>query len=429
MTPRALFKMAAQDVAATRGRSAVSAVGISLGVSVLLIVAGLGLGARQAVLEEVVRVLPLDMIEVVPKTLDLGLFKVGSGGLLGGATLDEETLKRLAALPHVKAAHPKLELKLPLGAQGGGYLFKRRLYTDLFVTGLPEELVQAEVGEGFKDQPDIVPVVISEQLIEIYNASVAPTLGTPQLTSETLKGFEFEIVVGRSLMLGSRGAAKEGVLRARIVGASRYAMRLGATVPITTGRRILAEYAVPGTKESFASVLLQADSPADVPELTDAVKAAGFSVDETAQRTSDIMTAATALASLVGLLVLALAALNIAHSFFASLSERRRELAILRAVGAKQTDLVLLVLVEAGLLGLTGGVLGSGLALAASWVVDLMAAALLPDFPFKPESFFDMPPSLFAAGLCAAVVASVLGALLPAMRAARGEVARALAEL
>lgn len=427
MKPAALLGLAVRDLGANKSRAVVSMAGIALGVAVLLIIAGLGLGARDLVLEEVVRALPLDTIEVVPRTIDLGIVKVNAGGLLGGIKIDAATLERLRALPHVAAAYPKLEVDLPLGAEGGMYLFKRRLHTDLFMTGLPAELLAPEVGGDFKDRTDYVPVVVSDQLIEVYNSSVAPAVKGPQLNAQTLKGFRFDLVIGRSMMLGTRGAKKEGVEKAVVAGVSRYAMRFGVTVPLETARRILRDYAVDPT-ESYASILLKADSPASVPAITDAVKNAGLSVDETAERTGNILGAATGLASLVGLLVLALAALNIAHSFFASLSERRRELAIMRATGARRTDLVGIVLAQAVLLGLVGAVVGGVAAVVVAQLIDWAARVFLPSFPFKPESFFSMPASLFAWATLAAVVASALGALWPAVRAARTQVARALAE-
>ncbi len=419
-------RMAYSDVMATRGRAAISATGIALGIMVLAVIAGLGLGTREVVLNKVVGRLPVDIIEVVPRTVSLGLFEVNTG-FFGGTPLDQNTLARLAAMPGVVAAYPKLEVRLPMGARGGTQIFGRSLYTDLFMNGLPVELLAPELGDAFHDTRDFVPVVISDQLIDIYNASVAPSLGTPRLTSKTLNGFQFDIVFGRSLMLGSRGARRTGQEPAQIVGASRYAMRLGVTVPIETARRLVATYGDPEEDERYASILLRVDSPTAVPAVTAAVQAAGLAVDETAKRTSDIITGATLLASLVGLLVLMLAALNIAHTFVASLTERRRELAILRAVGARRLDLVLLVLAQAAIIGVAGGVLGLLLGRAGAWLLNWGAQVVLGDLPFTPTVL--LPPWLAAVSLGAAVVASLLGALWPAIRASRAPLARVLGEV
>lgn len=423
-----VISMATRDLAAAKGRSAISAGGIALGVAVLMIIAGLGLGARDVVLREIVRELPVDLVEVLPKTVDIGFFKLNTAGLLGeGSALDAAALERLRGLPGVAAAYPKLEVKLPLGAQGGAYLFKRRLYTDMFLVGLPPEVIAPEVPSGFRDHSDFVPVVISPQLIELYNSAVAPGLGMPQVNGEILRGFEFELVIGRSLMLGSRGASHSGVEVARIIGVSRHALRLGGTVPIETARRLLRTYGDASAAETYTSILLRAEAAAAVPAITQAVRGLGFSVDETAEHTGDILTAATLLASLVGLLVLALAGLNIAHSFFASLSERRRELAILRALGARRIDLITVVLAQAVLLGAIGGVTGVVVARIVAAGIDFAAGQVLPQFPFKPESFFSMPPILYVGVFTAAVVASVLGALWPALRAAYERVVQGLA--
>jgi len=366
----------------------------------------------------------VDVIAAVPRTVNLGLFEVGA---FAGTPLNAATLAGLSHIDGVVAAYPKLEVRLPLGARGGTYLFGRNLYTDLFMNGLPDELLRPEVGGDFHDRPDLVPVVVSDQLVDIYNASVAPTLGTPRLTRDTLKGFRFEIQIGHSLMLGSRGARRDGFEPAQVVGVSRYALRLGVTVPLATARRLLSDYGEPAQDEVYASILLRVSNPSKVPEVAAAVQAAGLAVDETARRTSDILTAATALASLVGLLVLMLAGLNIAHTFFAQLTERRRELAILRAVGARRVDLVLLVLTQAALVGAAGGALGLLFAHGGRLLLNATARALLGDFPFVPTCV--LPAWLDGVALIAAVAAAIAGAAWPAVRAARAPLARTLSEL
>jgi len=86
-----------------------------------------------------------------------------------------------------------------------------------------------------------------------------------------------------------------------------------------------------------------------------------------------------------------------------------------------------LLVAEAAVVGMVAGIIGVTVAVAAGAAADAFAASRVPDFPFKPESFFAFSPWLLAAVLTLAVVACVIGALPPAFRAASGDPAEALA--
>jgi ABC-type antimicrobial peptide transport system permease subunit len=135
----------------------------------------------------------------------------------------------------------------------------------------------------------------------------------------------------------------------------------------------------------------------------------------------------TSAMALLSLLICVLAAFNIAHALSASVRARERELGVMRAVGASRRDVFGLVMAEASVLGLFGGAGGTLLALAAASGVDMLAARVLPEFPFKPDSFFVVPPWLVAGGVALGVLAAVAGAFLPARRASAIDPARVLA--
>jgi ABC-type antimicrobial peptide transport system permease subunit len=106
--------------------------------------------------------------------------------------------------------------------------------------------------------------------------------------------------------------------------------------------------------------------------------------------------------------------------------ERRRELGLLRAVGATKRDVRRLVLVEATAVGLVSGVVGVGTAVLTAAILDRAAGTLLPDFPFRPDTYFAFPWWLPTAGVALSVIFCVLGAAVPAIRAGQVSPARAL---
>ncbi len=109
-------------------------------------------------------------------------------------------------------------------------------------------------------------------------------------------------------------------------------------------------------------------------------------------------------------------------TMMASVSERRKEIGIYRAVGFRRRHVMRVVYLEAGLLGLIGGLIGAGLgAVLPARAAPFLALTQGLEFPLDP-----------AVGLVAVVVSGVLAllaAVYPAYRAAGLEPAEALRDL
>lgn len=405
-------------------RGALSSIfGIVIGVAALVFFVALGLGVARVVRE---KIFPVDsnMIEVVPSQLSLGLL----GGKLDQAAIDE-----LAALPGVKQVFRKMNVRVPAASIYDGDFFGRRLRMgiEVIAVGVDPAFVRADVKLGdFSDpgpgQP--IPGVVAGRLLEIYNKTFAPARSLPQLSAQMLIGFSFPVDFNRSFVASTNGGP---VItgQAQVVGVSERGLLAGVTIPLEVAQRLNREAHVDA--ESFTGAALLATDPARVPELVMAVKAMGLRVDDQERRMAENAGAAvavtTAALALLSVLICVLAAFNIAHALSASVRARERELGVMRAVGASQADIFSLVLTEAAVLGSLGGAVGTGLALVAALAVDALSTKVLPEFPFKPETFFLVPWWLWAIGLSLGAIASILGAIGPARRAARIDPARVLA--
>jgi ABC-type antimicrobial peptide transport system permease subunit len=73
-----------------------------------------------------------------------------------------------------------------------------------------------------------------------------------------------------------------------------------------------------------------------------------------------------------------------------------------------------------------GGAVGLAVARAGAFAVDLVARRVLPDFPFRPASYFSFEWPIVLGALACAVGAAALGAWFPARRAARLDPSEAL---
>ena len=122
-------------------------------------------------------------------------------------------------------------------------------------------------------------------------------------------------------------------------------------------------------------------------------------------------TANTAIRFFVGLSV----AFGIASVLVVSVVQKSREIGILRAMGISQGQILRVFLVQGGLLGLAGSVVGCGIGALGLVLWQSMArnADGTPLFPLV----FD--PNLFALALALATLTGLVAAFAPALRAAR----------
>jgi putative ABC transport system permease protein len=113
-------------------------------------------------------------------------------------------------------------------------------------------------------------------------------------------------------------------------------------------------------------------------------------------------------------MVVATALLGLATMILTTLNERRREMAILRSVGARPATVLGLLMAEAGLLTLAGVALGTLLTYAG-----LLGLRPLIDRLYGLHLAIDPPTWGEIATLAAIVVAGVVAGLVPAIRAYR----------
>lgn len=433
-----------------------SAFGIAVGIAAFVFFWGLSAGVSRVVLHDI---FPIDRVEVIaPKTSLTGITTV----------LDDAVVQKIAARPEVKAAYPKMKMVFP--AKGAGRLLGNEVRFEVggFCDGIDPSLVQGDPGaEQFKDWEEVdagkmlpcavgtptvcpqnyfcasdnlchhrVPVLVSRTIIEIYNGSFAPAHGMPKIGAvqeaalmNTMKSLRFQILLGESFIQGSTANLKAAPqsFEAMLVGISTKAMPIGMTVPIGYLKRWNAMYAGPASAKSYSSIVVDLRDRSMLSTFLPYVKSLSLDQEESqAERISLVITIVTALFLLIAFTIMFISAVNISHTFFMMVSERRRELGLMRAIGASRGDLWKIVLGEAGVIGLVAGAAGVTVAIALAKVIDLVSTKKLPDYPFKPSTYFSFSPELVLVALGFAVLFCIVGASLPARKAAAIHPAQAL---
>jgi len=117
------------------------------------------------------------------------------------------------------------------------------------------------------------------------------------------------------------------------------------------------------------------------------------------------------------------ALLGITNTLFVSILERRREIAVLRAIGASRAQVIQLVLVEALYMGVVGYLLG----LICAFFLSLLLIFVINKASFGWTLLFHFPPEIIFHAFLLASATALLAGYLPAKKAAEMDLKAALA--
>ena len=115
------------------------------------------------------------------------------------------------------------------------------------------------------------------------------------------------------------------------------------------------------TEQIYPSLTVKVNQPKNVPALEDAIKKMGyqtFSLFDVSRNLHLVFVVLDLFLGVFGSLALAVASLGIINTLVMAILERRREIGVLKALGAADRDVRRLFFAEAGVMGLAGGVLG-----------------------------------------------------------------------
>jgi len=477
MTLAGLTRVVSQNVWRNATSLSISAVGIAAGIALFSLFLALVEQVREVVEGEIV---PIDEVEVVPLSSDLQRM---ASSIFGEDTfgLSDEDVETIRRIPGVVEVLPRMNMNFSAVSFGGKALVGSEIRVELIADGIPPEQVRGELHDTALPFDDLrprqsnricrfdtdcrwgeyceiryggppagqlagadplsvprfracalpVPVLLSRYLLEFYNTIFAPGHGYVQLNEGLLRAAENELQfttrLGDSFMGREAPGWRQRNVRMQFVGVSEKSMDLGVTFPIQYVRDWNREYAGAQSGARYSSVSVRAASKEDISDVIRQVRAAGFDIkSRIAEQVSSMVEVIGIILLLIALIVITIAGFNITHTFLMLVLERRREIGLFRAIGATRANIRNIFLLEAAFVGLLAGVLGLLLAYVSSLVFDTMLLTLVPQFPYKPATFFDFRPWIVATAIGFAILFTVVGAFVPALRAARLDPVRAL---
>lgn len=121
-------------------------------------------------------------------------------------------------------------------------------------------------------------------------------------------------------------------------------------------------------------------------------------------------------AVLIGLATISLlvGGIGIANTMYTSILERTREIGVMKAIGARNSDIATFFIIESGLIGLGAGIIG----VTIGWLISKGIEAAIHFAGYTMLNVY-MPAWLLLGGMAFAFVFGILSGLIPALKAAR----------
>jgi putative ABC transport system permease protein len=381
-------------------RTLLIALAMSIGVGAVVVLTALGEGARRYVLEQFAS-LGTHLIIVIPGRAET---TGAAPGVLSGQTTRDLTLDDAEAVARLRGVARVAPLNVGVAQVSRGALSREAVLLGSAAAML--EIRHMRIAQGRN-----LPLVPYDQ------ATPVCVLGE-RIRAEL---FGPGNALGQWVRIGDRRFRVIGVLAAQ---GQQMGFNTDETVAIPVAAaqqlfnteslfRILVEArgraAVATVKEGILELLkTRHEGEADVTVITQDAVLATF---------DRILTALTLAVSGIAAISLGVAGVLIMNVMLVSVTQRRAEIGLLKALGASSANVRHLFLTEAGLIALLGAAGGLLLGMAASFAL----GQLYPALPIAP------PLWALAAAVATALIASLLFAWLPARKAAKLDAALALA--
>jgi putative ABC transport system permease protein len=186
---------------------------------------------------------------------------------------------------------------------------------------------------------------------------------------------------------------------------------------------------VPSDQPIYSNVVARVSGASKVDTVEQAIKKLGFNTFSILDASKGLQTFFKIVDSFLlifGSLALTVACIGIVNTLVMAILERRREIGIMKAIGASDNDVRGLFFAEAGAMGLIGGAAGTVLGWVIGRTINFGANIYFQRIGIPPEKIWAVPLWLVGLAIGVAFVVSLLSGLYPASRAARLDPVQAL---
>jgi putative ABC transport system permease protein len=447
-----LFELAVRNLRQSKLRNGLTTVGISVGVASLVAMLSLGVGLQQLATRRLAGSGMFDTVFVTSKQDFRGFDREDDKKTEhpeNAPVLDEPARGTMTHLQYVTEVEPEIRVMGEI-VSGGQTHFG-------FVTGLPMSARENEAFDNLQGKFFSGPLAEEVILLNDFAKEVDPkdpkeligqevTLrygerqalapdsepagrpqlaGTPAGGNNSTSGDDF----GFSVVRKTQKLKVVGIIEEEPYGGMRTVSRGRIFLPVDLTEKLnMAQFTDMrsslrgGGGKTYMTLTVRVKDPGKVAQVQDAINKMGFRTFSVLDATKSLRRFFTVLDLFLGIfgsLALAVATLAIINTLVMAVLERRREIGVMKAIGASDRDVKRLFFAEAGAMGFFGSVLGIALGFAIGKAINIGTGIYLHRHQLPSEAVWILPPWLIGAAIAFSIVVSLLAGLYPASRAAK----------
>src|SRR6202166_4964818 len=457
-----LTELAARNLREAVLRNSLTTLGISVGVASLVALLSLGVGLQQLVDRSVARAGLFDTISV--RSRQSAPFGQPGGGrrtprdaaeLAPPRPLDDAARREFAALPNVLEVNPEVRFSaeprrepvsqlvmvsgMAASSQSSGTLDGLNGH---FFSGpdAEEAIIQGDLAKRLVEAGQAPASLLGQEITLRFahrQALPPPSEQAPTDAPNQAVGPDEE-AMGFSIVPSEKKFLVVGVTPTSDSGGQVGFNNSGMYLPLAVAEKLqvvqqgdLRDMARSSTAEGtrYAALNIRASSPTAVAQIESSVTHMGFAAFSLIDVTRNLRTFFAIFDMFLGIfgsLALAVASLGIINTLVMAILERRREIGVLKALGAADRDVRQLFFAEAGVMGLAGGLFGVLLGWAIGRAIQFATMIYLKRQGVNPPNIWSVPWWLILGAVGFAVVVSLASGIYPASRAARLDPVEAL---
>lgn len=389
------FKIAIKNLRTRSLRSWLTILGIVIGVFLIMSLLSLSQGLKSTVLNQL-RAVGTDIVMIMPGNISDIMTT-----MMGGVELTEEDLNSIKKTPGVEAVIPNVYKGEIMNYQGKS--------KTVILTGmdLRNALNVYQEDIGMKIAEGRWPVSGRK---EVVVGSLVPTDIFPDLkikTQTTIKGRQFEIV---------------GILKSR--GSKQDDSMIGVDLSIyreITGERKGAPQAIAKIASGYSvdqvAKNIKANLEANAKRRAGQEGESSYSVltsEAIGSIVGNIMGIIQVVIFAFGSIAVLVGGIGIMNTMYTSVRERTKEIGILKAVGAKNSSIIMIFLMESAIIGLIGGLGGMIPGLVLAKIIQIYGQ-VHPMFYIEAS----ITPGIILFGLLFSIGVGCLSGYFPARSAAK----------